>query len=193
MSDFTPILGLPYLLSNQAQKHVTLNESLRALDGLLQLAVLNRNQTTSPSGPVEGDRHLISSGANGDWTSHDGELALFSDGEWHFFAPQTGWRVWVENEASFKVFDGASWRETTSDELQNLALLGVGAAADENNPLLAKLNDALFTAVESASGGSGDLRVKLNKKPARMFSRFSSRTIIPVGRRSALSVMMIWL
>ena len=36
-SDFTHHLGLPYLLSNQAQKHVTLNESLRALDGLLFL------------------------------------------------------------------------------------------------------------------------------------------------------------
>ena len=34
VSDFTPNLELPYLLSNQAQKHVTLNESLRALDGL---------------------------------------------------------------------------------------------------------------------------------------------------------------
>tara|TARA_X000000950_G_scaffold128291_1_gene160330 strand:+ start:12365 stop:13801 length:1437 start_codon:yes stop_codon:yes gene_type:complete len=169
LSDFTPILGLPYLLSNQAQKHVTLNESLRALDGLLQLAVLNRDQATPPSGPAEGDRHLIFSGATGDWTGHDGELTLFSDGEWHFFVPQTGWRVWVEDEARFLVRHGSGWRETTSDELQNLALLGVGATADANNPLLAKLNDALFTAVESANGGSGDLRVKLNKEAGSNF------------------------
>ncbi len=164
MSDFTPILGLPYLLSNQAQKHVTLNESLRALDGLLQLSVLDRDLASPPSAPNEGDRYLISNGATGDWINHESALALFSDGEWHFFAPQTGWRVWVEDEASFKVFDGASWRETTSDALQNLTLLGLGASADASNPLLAKLNAALFTAVESASGGSGELRVKFNKE-----------------------------
>ncbi|HBJ91977.1 MAG TPA: hypothetical protein DDZ43_03785, partial [Hyphomonadaceae bacterium] len=92
-----------------------------------------------------------------------------SDGEWHFFVPQTGWRVWVEDEARFLVRHGSGWRETTSDELQNLALLGVGATADANNPLLAKLNDALFTAVESANGGSGDLRVKLNKEAGSNF------------------------
>ena len=36
--DFTANLSLPYLISNQAQKHVTLNESLRALDGLVWLS-----------------------------------------------------------------------------------------------------------------------------------------------------------
>ena len=33
--DFTEHLSLPYLISNQAQKHVTLNESLRKLDALV--------------------------------------------------------------------------------------------------------------------------------------------------------------
>ena len=164
MSDFTPNLGLPYLLSNQAQKHVTLNESLRALDGLLYLAVLDRDLTAPPEAPADGERYLVGEGASGDWTGQDGALALYCDGEWFFFAAQMGWCAWVQDEALFFVHDGAIWRETTSDKLQNLALLGIGAAADASNPLLAKLNASLFTALEAGSGGTGDLRFKLNKE-----------------------------
>ncbi len=35
----TPNLGLPYLAANQAQKHVTVNESLRLLDALIQISL----------------------------------------------------------------------------------------------------------------------------------------------------------
>ena len=38
MTDTTAILGLPYLLPSQAQKHVTHNEALRQLDALVQLS-----------------------------------------------------------------------------------------------------------------------------------------------------------
>lgn len=37
--DTSPRLTLPYLMPNQAQKHVTHNEALRQLDVLVQLAV----------------------------------------------------------------------------------------------------------------------------------------------------------
>ena len=39
MSDATTHLLLPYILAAQAQKHVTHNEALRILDGLVQLSV----------------------------------------------------------------------------------------------------------------------------------------------------------
>lgn len=164
LSDFTPNLGLPYLLSNQAQKHVTLNESLRALDGLLQLSVLARDVLSPPADPGEGNRYLIGGDADGDWTGQGGKIALFADGGWLYFAPQTGWRVWIEAERLLLVFDGESWVPVTPDTLQNLTRLGLGGAADDDNPLLARLNSALFTALETANGGNGDLRYKLNKE-----------------------------
>ncbi|MFN3616345.1 MAG: glycoside hydrolase TIM-barrel-like domain-containing protein, partial [Rubrimonas sp.] len=43
VSDATTHLLLPYILAAQAQKHVTHNEALRILDGLVQLSVLDRN------------------------------------------------------------------------------------------------------------------------------------------------------
>ena len=42
MSDTSTHLLLPYILAAQAQKHVTHNEALRLLDGLVQLSVLDR-------------------------------------------------------------------------------------------------------------------------------------------------------
>ena len=48
MSDATTHLLLPYILAAQAQKHITHNEALRILDGLVQLSVLDRDLTAPP-------------------------------------------------------------------------------------------------------------------------------------------------
>ena len=56
MSDTTTHLLLPYILTAQAQKHVTHNEALRLLDGLVQLSVLDRNLNSPPGSPADGDR-----------------------------------------------------------------------------------------------------------------------------------------
>ena len=55
----SPLLALPYLAASQAQKHVTLNEALSILDGLLHLAVITRSLATPPTTPADGDRYLI--------------------------------------------------------------------------------------------------------------------------------------
>ena len=65
MSDATTHLLLPYILAAQAQKHVTHNEALRILDGLVQLSVLDRDLTSPPGSPADGDRYIVASGATG--------------------------------------------------------------------------------------------------------------------------------
>ena len=47
MSTVSPNLSLPYIQQNQAQKHVTHNEGMRLLDGVVQLSVLSRAQTAT--------------------------------------------------------------------------------------------------------------------------------------------------
>ena len=90
MSDATTNLLLPYLLASQAQKHVTLNESLRLLDGLVQMAVIDRNLTAPPASPADGDRYIVGSGATGDWAGWDLSVVLFVDGVWTRLAPRPG-------------------------------------------------------------------------------------------------------
>jgi len=163
MADITTNLLLPYIVAAQAQKHVTHNDALRLLDGLVQLSVLDRDLAAPPGSPAEGARYIVAAGATGAWSGWSGDVALWSDGAWLRLPARTGWRVWVEDEGLLLVYDGAGWVGTTPATLQNLALLGLGTTADAVNPFSAKLNGALWTAKTVAEGGTGDLRYTMNK------------------------------
>ena len=166
MSDTTPNLLFPYILASQAQKHVTHNEALRILDGLVQLSVLDCDLIAPPGSPADGDRYIVSSGGTGDWAGWDLNVALFTDGAWLRLPPRTGWRAWVEDEGLLLAYDGAGWVGTTPAALQNMALVGVGTTADTSNPFSAKLNAVLWTAKTVAEGGNGDLFYTMNKEAA---------------------------
>jgi hypothetical protein len=161
-------LALPYIDAAQAQKHVTHNEALQILDALVHLSVSVRNQITPPPTPAEGQRLLVGAGATGAFAGKTSQIAVFLAGAWTFLAPRAGWRVFVEAENLLLIHDGVAWSDAglTLRVLQNLSLLGVGAAADGANPLTAKINTALFTAKTVAEGGTGDLRFALNKESA---------------------------
>lgn len=105
----TPNLGLPYLLAAQSQKHVTHNDAIRALDALVQMAVINRNLAIPPVSPAEGDRHIVATSPSGSWSGHAGHVAAFQDGAWMFYAPKQGWLAWVGDENVEVVFDGTVW------------------------------------------------------------------------------------
>lgn len=168
MTDTTANLALPELLAAQAQKHVTVNEALRALDALVQLAALDRDLTAPPAEPAEGARWIVAGGASGDWSGHDNEVAAWQDGGWSFYPPQTGWLCYVVDEGALVAWTGSAWADAifTPAALNNLDSLGVGTAADETNPFSAKLNNALWTAQTVAEGGDGTLRYKMSKESA---------------------------
>jgi len=162
----TTHLQLPYLAAAQAQKHVTHNEALRLLDGIVQLSVLDRDLTAPPGGPGDGDRYIVASGAAGAWAGWDLNVAYRVDGAWMRLVPRPGWIAWVEDEGVLLVFDGSAWTASLPSALQDLALLGIGATADASNPFSAKLNAALWTARTVAEGGTGDLFYTMNKEAA---------------------------
>jgi hypothetical protein len=162
-------LGLPTIEGAQAQKHVTHNEALVVLDALMMLAVIDRDLSSPPGSPGEGDRYLVKSPGSGAFAGKDDQVAHYVDGGWTFYAPQIGWICYVGDEAKLVAWDGASWQVVSGDtitELQNLARLGVGTTADATNPFAAKLNNALWVAKTVGEGGDGDLRYKLSKESA---------------------------
>ncbi|EKF19839.1 DUF2793 domain-containing protein [Nitratireductor pacificus] len=169
--DQTAKLDLPYIMPSQAQKHVTHNEALRLLDGLVQLSVIDRDLPDPPTAPAEGDRYLVSPGGSGAWMGWDGAVAHHADGVWQKLTPQPGWRAWVEDEGKLIAFDGSSWQvvggiPASGAQIQNAALLGIGTAADAANPFSARVNKALWTALYTAEGGNGDLFHTMNKENA---------------------------
>lgn len=108
----SPRLGLSYIQPQQAQKHVTANETFRRLDALAQLCAKSRSTAAQPSGPAEGDAYILPAGASGAaWAGWPAaSLAVFQDGAWINILAGKGWRAYVEDETALFVFDGAAWR-----------------------------------------------------------------------------------
>ncbi|MCX5493087.1 DUF2793 domain-containing protein [Kaistia dalseonensis] len=105
----TPHLALPFLAAAQAQKHVTHNEALKRLDGIVQLAVEARGATTPPGAPAEGARYLLGTTPTGAWAGAGGQLAVFNDGAWWFATPETGWLAYDRAINQLVVLKPAGW------------------------------------------------------------------------------------
>lgn len=152
----TTRLALPMLAAAQAQKHVTLNEALAALDALVHLSVSDRDRAAPPAAPAEGDRHLVAPGASGAWAGRRGTVAVFDGGSWRFHAPRAGWILHVEAEKRLLVHDGTAFAPLPGA----FGTLGVNAAPDAFNRVAIAAANVLLT-----DEGAG-LRFKVNKTGA---------------------------
>ncbi|MBT9444300.1 MAG: DUF2793 domain-containing protein [Hyphomonadaceae bacterium] len=111
MSDFSTNLILPFLQPAQAQKHVTVNESLLRFDALVQGAVESRFTAAQPANPADGARYILPPGKTGAaWGAmSDHAVAYWRDGVWEQIAPRSGFRFHVRDENRLVVFDGTHW------------------------------------------------------------------------------------
>jgi hypothetical protein len=154
--DKTDNLNLPYILPSQAQKHVTHNEAIRALDAMLHLAVLSRAIANPPENPVSGDRYIVPSDPTGNWTGKETSVAAWQDGAWAFYVPREGWLAHVLDENRILVFKAGSW----SPAAFAVAIpdqVGINTSADTTNRLAVASPASLFT-----NDGAGH-QIKINK------------------------------
>lgn len=157
MSNQTVNLALPYILSSQAQKHVTHNEALRRLDGLVQL-VIQTETATPPGSPNEGRCYAVASSPTGAWTGKAGKVALFEDGAWTYLAPLAGWIAWFADLSRQRIWTGSAWADLLSES--TIPKLGVNASADTTNRLTVS---SAATLLNHAGAGH---QLKLNKAAA---------------------------
>jgi len=125
-------LALPYLGASQSQKHVTVNESLRFLDVLVQIAVKSAALSAPPGTPADGQRWIIGAAPTGLWAGRTTQIAAWQDGAWVFYAPKDGWLAWNEATLNSLIFSAGSWVSLIG------ALLAAGVA------------DAAFTLTDDA-------------------------------------------
>ena len=160
---FSSRLSLPFLLANQAQKHVTVNEGLLRLDTLVQLSVSDASLSAPPASPEEGACFIVAAGATSAWSGREGDIAAWQDGVWTFLTPRAGWRAWDTSLGRLLVHDGSAWGTFSSGEAINPApLVGVNTVADPTNRLAVK-SDALLLSHDDVTPGSGDMRGIVNK------------------------------
>lgn len=153
MSETTPSLDMPYILPDQAQKHVTHNEALQRLDALVQL-VLTDIVSGAPANPAEGECFGIrTAGPTGDFQDRGGQIACFIDGSWIFARPRTGWLAWNAATRRPVYYDGSEWQPLIS--LSQMDQLGINATADSTNRLSVSAPASLF----NHQGGSHQMKV----------------------------------
>ncbi|MEM1077169.1 MAG: DUF2793 domain-containing protein [Pseudomonadota bacterium] len=102
-------LELPLVEAAQAQKHVTVNESLIRLDAVAQLVLQSISETTPPSDADEGAVYGVSAGAQPPWNAATGSLAVRSNGGWEYITPREGWQAWIQDAQELFLFDGTDW------------------------------------------------------------------------------------
>lgn len=156
-------LKLPYLAAAQAQKHVTHNEALTLLDTAVQLAVLDATLTAPPASPAAGDRHIVAASATGAWAGKDGNIATWVDGAWTFVTPEAGWLAFDVATATLLAFVSGAWAAATAGASE-VDRLGINTTADGTNRLSVRSAAALFSPIAAADGGTGDMRVILDKE-----------------------------
>jgi Protein of unknown function (DUF2793) len=181
----TPRFSLPLIAAGQAQKHVTHNEALMALDFLVQLSVSGAPANTPPANPVEGQCVIVGSSPTGIFAGKAQAIAAYQDGQWRFFTPVIGWLATRMPEGSAMVFDGASWRAISVSSAETL---GVSTSASNENRLAVAANASLFT-----HAGTGH-QLKINKAATNdtasvLFQEaYSGRAEIGLNGNSNLSI-----
>lgn len=166
MSQTSARFNLPYIMPGQAQKHVTHNEAVRALDALLHISVLSRAVDSPPAAPSEGNSYLISRVPTGVFEGYAQSLAYFIDSAWMIYPPVQGLIVNVEDEAICLIWRGSEWTELgTGDGIVDISTLtfetfGINAAADTFNRLVLNSDASLFN-----HNGAGH-QLKINKAAA---------------------------
>ena len=146
--DASSNLNLPFIIAAQAQKHVTHNEALRALDAVVQLMVLDKDLASPPGSPVEGSRYIVAASPTGAWAGQAGKIAAYQDGAWAFYAPREGWLAWVADEDELYVWSGSAWTAFAGG--------GIGELVEDTTPELGgplECNQFAITEVASINGG----------------------------------------
>lgn len=109
MATETLRLGMPLLQSAQAQKHVTVNEALMRLDGLVNLVLQSVVAVAPPAVVTDGQCWGVPASATGVWAGQGGKIAVGSNGGWVFVPPARGMRAYVADRGVAAIHDGAAW------------------------------------------------------------------------------------
>lgn len=103
----TPKLGITLIEQSQSQKEVTANTAFARLDAM-QAGVLDKDLSTPPGSPAEGDSYIVGASATGDWTGKEKQIAYYSSG-WQFISPVEGMTLWVVDEFLLYSYSSGDW------------------------------------------------------------------------------------
>jgi hypothetical protein len=169
----TPRLGAPELTSGQAAPETTVNEQIRYVEqGASRFVFKDRDLSTPPGSPADGDCYLVKATGTGAWAGKDGKIAFYENTSWVFITAKEGFRAYVNDEDIEIVFDGSSWSNAGSS-------LAVPA---EWAPNFTSSGDLYIPAVvamtiDQGNAAIGTATITFSKSTAAAPSTFSSTSL----------------
>lgn len=161
----TSNLGITLVEQSQAQKEVTLNQALIALDAFVSNSVEDKDLATPPVSPTPGVVYIVAASPTGAWAGKANYLTYFEQ-IWHFVMPVNGTRVWVRDESIHYQFNGTGWVTAGVGDMvkatydpANIAqqLVGVSATQTVTNKTIDGASNSLI--VRLGSDVTGNLPV----------------------------------
>lgn len=78
---------------------------------LSNLTAKDKDLTTVPVSPSDGDCYIVPSGAGTIWSGHTNKIAYFDSDitAWTLFVPEEGWTCYVQDEDREYIYTGAAW------------------------------------------------------------------------------------
>jgi hypothetical protein len=126
---------------------------LRAVDVLLQLAVISKTIAAPPGSPANGDRYIVGASPSGAWAGQANKIAVWStdnpvapSGEWEFYTPRFGWIAPNLADGLTYVYSGSAWVALSSGGGGSSTL-----AADTDVAIVSPTNGQVL-AFDTASG-----------------------------------------
>jgi hypothetical protein len=109
----TPRFAFPYLFTGQAQKELTHNEALVAIDTLLHPIVEGVQNTpiTSLNAADAGKSWRVGNAPTGLWLNRAGQIASWAGGGWRYVIPSAGMQVFNRANGAYDVYQLGVWSE----------------------------------------------------------------------------------
>lgn len=105
-----PNLGLHYGWTlGESGWGAGMDANLKRLGAVVGLSVKDRDVTTPPATPVDGDRYIVPAGATGAWAGKTDQVAVRIAGSWEYHVPRIGWIGFVEDEGVLSVYTATGW------------------------------------------------------------------------------------
>lgn len=113
MSETLPSIGIKTKWPLGDYYKTEMEENLALIDALLQCGVIDRDLSTPPGSPANGDSYIVGASPTGAWSSKANQIAVWNtvNAAWAFYAPKEGWRCFVKDEDAFvNYLDTSEWK-----------------------------------------------------------------------------------
>ena len=112
----SPISRYTRVEVEQASGEARANEMGNRIETIAALKILDRDLSTPPGSPSEGDAYIVASSPTGAWAGHAGDIAAWYNG-WMYIPPWGGMTAFIHDE---KAWYGYSSVESEWHPLQDL-------------------------------------------------------------------------